>query len=398
MTTPHATAALLFDIDRPAYSVPSMSEIRARDNGLTAVSTFSGCGGSSLGLHMAGWRIPYANEFTPLGAETYRANFPETYVDQRDIRLVQPEEILDRIGMKPGELDLLEGSPPCSSFSTVGWRAGQFEDKRGKVKDYSEGIKQATDDLFEEWVRLVDGIRPKAILAENVPEMAKPGPAADYLFGIQRMLNGLGYDVHAGVYSSLKAGAATTRKRLIIMGLRRDVGITPRPVLRGSGYTMREALETMPIESPEDELLWVRMDGSGRHWRTGEPLPEYQIYKHWRDCIGVDLGRPKTHGEDVCCAPGGERASLFSLMRGSWDAPVDVFTAAGAGPGAANIKHPDEPRGFTATEAKWLSGFPIDFKLEGPPPIRYERIGRAVTPPLYRDIGEHLARAIKAGL
>ncbi len=58
-------SALLFDIDRPAYSVPSMSEIRARDNGLTAVSTFSGCGGSSTGLHMAGWRIPWANEFLP---------------------------------------------------------------------------------------------------------------------------------------------------------------------------------------------------------------------------------------------------------------------------------------------------------------------------------------------
>lgn len=388
----------LFDLDRPTYSVPSMAEILGRDNGLTAVSTFSGCGGSSLGLHMAGWRIPYANEFTPLGAETYRANFPETYVDQRDIRLVQPEEILDRIGMRPGELDLLEGSPPCSSFSSAGIAAGRFEDKRGAVKDYSEGIKQATDDLFEEWVRLVAGIRPKAILAENVPDMAKPGAAADYLFGIQGELNALGYDVHAKVYSSLSAGAATSRKRLIIMGLRRDVGITPRPVLQGSGYTLREALEAMPVSSPEDELDWVRFDGTGRHWQTGDPLPVYQTFKHWRHCIGNDQGRPATHGRDICKAPDGEVVDLFGLGRASWAAPVATLTANGGTPGSANIKHPDEPRGFTATEAKWLSGFPIDFKLEGPPPIRYERIGRAVTPPLYRDIGEHLARAIKAGL
>ena len=79
-------------------------------------------------------------------------------------------EIVAGAHADPLGVDLLEGSPPCSSFSTVGWRAGQFEDKRGKVKDYSEGIKQATDDLFEEWVRLVDGIRPKAIGLENQPQ------------------------------------------------------------------------------------------------------------------------------------------------------------------------------------------------------------------------------------
>ena len=85
---------------------------------------------------------------------------------------------------------------------------------------------------------------------------------------------------------------------------------------------------------------------------------------------------------------------FFNLSRASWDKPVATFTATGATPSAANVKHPDQPRAFTATEAKWLSGFPADFVLEGPPPRRMERIGRAVTPPLYAVIGEHIAKAI----
>lgn len=396
----HATTSVpltLFDEEKPTYTVPPMSEIMARDNGLVAASTFSGCGGSSLGLHMAGWQIPYACEFTPLGSQTYRANFPDTFVDQRDIRLVQPEEILDRIGLRPGELDLFEGSPPCSSFSPVGAKSGQFADKRGVVKLYSEGIKQATDDLFDEWLRLIQTIRPKAILAENVPDMAKPGPAAEYLFGIQKGLEEAGYDLHIKIYSSAQAGAATRRQRLIIMGVRRDVGRVPRPRLSGEGYTVLEALQAMPIANPQDEIDHSWFDGRGLK-PDGTQRQEAQVYKHWAHCIGNDQGRPEFHSADICRSPEGERVALFSLGRASWHRPVATMTATGKDATAANIKHPDEPRSFTPTEGKWMSGFPIDFKLEGPPAARYERIGRAVTPPLYAVLGDHLAKAIKAGL
>lgn len=203
----------LFEDERPPYWVQSMADRAAIPrNGLTAVSTFSGSGGSSLGLKTAGFTIPYAVEFTPQGAATYRANHPGTYVDQRDVRTIQPGEILDHVGMKAGELDLFEGSPPCSSFSLAGVRAGSaFEDRVGKVKPYSEGIKQRTDDLFDEWVRLVEGLRPKAILAENVPDMARPGAASAYLYEIRGRLETLGYEVHVDVHSSLAVGCATMR-------------------------------------------------------------------------------------------------------------------------------------------------------------------------------------------
>lgn len=127
------------------------------------ISFFSGCGGSSLGYNLAGVKILYANEFIPKAYETYKLNFPDTYMDTRDIRTINPEEILDIIKVKKGELDFLDGSPPCASFST----AGKREKNWGKVKAYS-GTKQRTDDLFFEYIRMVKYIEPKIFIAENV--------------------------------------------------------------------------------------------------------------------------------------------------------------------------------------------------------------------------------------
>ena len=105
---------------KPPYQVPSMSEIAALPwNGFTVASTFSGCGGSCLGYRMAGFKVAWASEFIPAAQETYRANHPETHLDTRDIRTVKPEDILDVLGMKPGELSLLDGSPPCFQAGTL---------------------------------------------------------------------------------------------------------------------------------------------------------------------------------------------------------------------------------------------------------------------------------------
>ncbi len=109
--------------DKPPYRISSMQEISEIPwNGYNVISTFSGCGGSSLGYKLAGYKILWANEFIPIAADTYELNHKGTIVDRRDIRLIQPEEILETIGLKQGELDLMDGSPPCASFSTAGKR------------------------------------------------------------------------------------------------------------------------------------------------------------------------------------------------------------------------------------------------------------------------------------
>lgn len=384
MTTKYDLGTTLFGDDKPPYHVQSMAE-RALipRNGLTAVSTFSGCGGSSLGLKTAGFEIPYACEFTPMGADTYRANWPETYVEQKDIRDVTGAEILSVAGKDVGELDLFEGSPPCSSFSAAATTrpGGSYEETIGKVKSYSEGIRQRTDDLFDEWLRLIEEIQPKAIIAENVAGLAQPGPPAEYLGSILSRLHGLGYNVHADIFSSLWVGAATRRMRLVIMGVRKDVSDVPRPRLAGDGHTVREALETMPGKNPADELGESWSDGTGVWSHNGEPMRRYQVADDW----------DKT-------PQGGKGVDHFSLMKAHWDRPMPTLTATIKSAGAYGVMHPTECRRFTPTELKWISGFPLDFKLTGTPTNRWERLGRAVTPPLYEELGGRLAKVLlKAG-
>jgi Site-specific DNA methylase len=144
---------------KPPYRVPSMADIEALPwNGFRVASTFSGCGGSCLGYRMAGYRVVYANEFIEEAQRTYKANHPNSFLDTRDIRQVKPEDVLEKAGVDRGELDLFDGSPPCSAFST----AGKRERGWGQVKAYSDKA-QRVDDLFFEYVRLLDGIRPKGL-------------------------------------------------------------------------------------------------------------------------------------------------------------------------------------------------------------------------------------------
>lgn len=223
---------------KPPYRVPSMQEISALPwNGFNAISTFSGCGGSSLGYKMAGFKVLWANEFIPAAQEVYRLNHPGTILDTRDIRQVQPQDILDAIGMKPGDLDLLDGSPPCASFSTAGKREAGW----GKVKAYSD-TKQRTDDLFFEYARLVRGIQPKVFVAENVSGLVK-GTAKGYFKLILKELQECGYNVKAKVLDAQWLGVPQMRQRLIFIGVRNDLCLEPAfPKPLSYQYTVRDAL------------------------------------------------------------------------------------------------------------------------------------------------------------
>ena len=154
------------------------------------MSTFSGCGGSCLGFEMAGYRVLWANEFLPIARESYAANHPETLLDGRDIRRVEASQILTAIGMKPGELDVFNGSPPCQAFSSAGQRAKGW----GKSRDYGNGVSQKNEDLFFEYVRLLQGLQPRAFVAENVAGLTR-GVALGYFKDIMRGLSACGYAV-----------------------------------------------------------------------------------------------------------------------------------------------------------------------------------------------------------
>lgn len=125
----------------------------------TVISTFAGCGGSSLGYKWAGFCELLAIDFEPHAIETFKLNFSGVDAWQVDIREVTAAAILKRTGIKVGELDVLDGSPPCQGFSTAGKRV----------------VNDSRNDLAWEFIRLIEGLKPRAFVMENVSGMAKGG-------------------------------------------------------------------------------------------------------------------------------------------------------------------------------------------------------------------------------
>jgi DNA (cytosine-5)-methyltransferase 1 len=235
--------------DKPPYAVPTMQEIRELPwNGFKVASLFAGGGGSSTGYRMAGFKVVYANEFVPAAQETYRANMSEsTVLDGSDIRETSPQDILEKIGMQPGELDVLDGSPPCASFSTVGKRQAKW----GKVSTYSD-TEQRTDDLFFEYVRILRGVRPKVFVAENVSGLVK-GAAKGYFKRILVEMREAGYVVEARLLDAQWLGVPQSRQRIIFIGVREGLTIRPEfPSPLDYRYAVNDACSYLLMQGAAD--------------------------------------------------------------------------------------------------------------------------------------------------
>lgn len=323
-----------------------MAEVNAIPKRFVSASTFAGCGGSSLGYRLAGFDVRYANEFVGNARETYAANAsPSTVIDPRDIREVSGEDILRACRVSRGELDVFDGSPPCSSFSASGKRQAAW----GQVKEYSGGKRQRTDDLFFEFARLVDEVRPKVFVAENVSGLVL-GAAKGYFLEILATLKGLGYRVVARVLNAEWLGVPQTRRRLIFVGVRDDLGLDPvHPSPLPYSITLREAFEGLTPPTPAELAeCWFERFAVGREWATmqqGTWSPRYQ-----------------------------------NLKRSHPDAPSHTVTATASNVGAAGVAHWGEPRKFTVRELQRICSFPDDFALVGTYEERAERLGRAVPP------------------
>jgi len=158
-----------------------MSIIKLKNNisnGLNMVSLFAGCGGSSMGYRAAGYDVRLAVEWDKRAADLYRKNLQGTPVYEGDIAELTPEMIVELSGVNIGELDVLDGSPPCQGFSLAGSR--DFHDDRNQ--------------LFNEYVRVLRAFMPRAFIMENVAGVAK-GKMKIIFSEMTRSLKAVGYRV-----------------------------------------------------------------------------------------------------------------------------------------------------------------------------------------------------------
>lgn len=302
-------------VTKPPYQVPTMAEIQGLEcNGLDAVSTFSGCGGGCLGLEMAGYKIRWASEFIPAAADTYRANHPGVPLDTRDIRQVQPGEILDQLGLKPGELPFLEGSPPCAAFSTAGVRQAGWN----KPRKYSDTV-QRTDDLFGEYCRMIEGLRPAVFTAENVSGLVK-GVGKGYFKEILARMKAAGYQVSARLLDASWLGVPQARQRVFFVGVRSDLGMAPvfpRPL--PYQYSVRDALPH----------IWAQGDngGFGGGGLVGSDRPAGSLGAGYSTGNGLAPPGMVVEGGDILT----QRGPKQPLGRSPGDRPAPTVAAHGMG-------------------------------------------------------------------
>lgn len=185
-------------------------------NGLKVFGTFVCGGGSSMGYKLAGYTHLGGVEIDPSIAKIYNTNHHPKYMYVEDLRDFNkrtdlPDELY--------ELDVLDGSPPCSTFSFAGSR----EDAWGKMKKFSEGQKEQTlDDLVFVYCDTIIKLHPKTFILENVKGLAM-GNAKSYLRRIYEKLSSAGYILQCFIFNADTMGVPQKRERCIIIGYRNDM-------------------------------------------------------------------------------------------------------------------------------------------------------------------------------
>ena len=348
------------------------------------LSTFAGGGGSSTGYRLAGGKILAVNEFVPEAQNTYKENYPDTTIVPGDIKKLTGTFLMEQAGIKVGELDLLDGSPPCSAFSMAGsvshGEGRTHADAFGKTKKYSdiEGVENV-EDLFFEFLRVAKDIKPKVIIGENVAGLTM-GEAKTYFHKIQNTFEAIGYLIVAKVLDSSYFGVPQSRKRCFFIGVREDVaekvGINFMTMYQlypdENNYrtTLDEAINDVVNEDKEElKYLFEKISPETAVGKTLMKMPKDPD----KVLTGMDYHVKGHH---------------FNLKRSSLRKPCPTITAMGNLAGIAGTCHPTEDRKFTIKELKRIMSLPEDFKLTGKLNQRSERVGRMVPPLMMKALAE----------
>lgn len=374
--------------DSPVRSWKRWVEEQARP---VAVDLFSGCGGLSLGLEDAGYRVILSVDHDARAAETHKHNLPGRALT-RD--LSEPESIESVVGLLRGhEIALIAGGPPCQPFSRAG---------RSKIR--SLGVAPEEDDRRELWRSFLDivlSVKPAAVLLENVPDMAL-GSDTRILRAILDQLEGAGYDTDARLLDAWRYGVPQHRQRLIVLA-RRD----GRPILwppQQKKIRLRDAIGDLPRLG----------DGTGEpHMEAGRARTRFQraarkgagsdLWDHFTRAVRDDdreafkLMKPGTRYSELPEELRRYRSDIFNdkYNRLDWDDLSRSITAHIAKDGYWYI-HPEEHRTLTVREAARIQTFPDRFRFAGSRSDAFRQIGNAVPPALAQAVGGALLKGSRA--
>lgn len=322
-----------------------------------AFELFSGCGGMTLGLKVAGFKLIGAVEIDSLAVETYRRNHPDVLVWASDIRDVCTDEIMVRLELQQGQLDLLAGCPPCQGFSSI------------RTLNGAQTVEDSRNDLVFEFLRFVKALQPKAVMMENTPGLAKDWRMTE----VFRELLTLGYEGDYPIVNAVNYGVPQRRRRMILLAGRFGAISFPSP--EPNRLTVRNAIASLP--------------------RAGESGDALHDLSERRSKRVVDMIRkiPKNGGSrtdlgeehQLTCH---QKCDGFKDVYGrmAWDREASTITSGCFNPSKGRFLHPEEDRAITLREASLLQGFPPTyfFSLRKGKGAAAALIGNALPPEFVR--------------
>lgn len=348
---------------------------------LGVIDLFSGCGGSALGFHQAGFSIKVAVDIDKSASESFKANFPDCIMFASDITNISGKELLKAGGFKKGDQVVLIACPPCQGFSSARRNSERFADPRNK--------------LIFEFLRIVEEMKPLAFVLENVPGLAK-GIGKPLFAQILQRLNELGYQTVYDVVNTADYGVPQRRKRLVLIG-------TNNPDIR---LSFPHRTNTDPSKS--DDLP---------AWRTVKEvisdLPEIKAgEKHPKDPMHASASLAEINLTRLEHTPhdGGDRKSwpenlilechkntkghidVYGRMK--WDWPSPTMTGGCVMISKGRFGHPEQNRAISLREAARLQTFPDSFKFIGNFGEIAKQIGNAVPPLLAKRAADVLLRSM----
>lgn len=310
------------------------------------VSLFSGGGGLDLGFERAGFEPLVCLDNDPVSCATLEANRPSWNVICDDIRNFDATPYAGA--------DVVVGGPPCQGFSTAG--KGNPDDPRNF--------------LWEEYMRVVEEVQPRAIVLENVSALTHKRNG-DHLTGIMERLSKNGYSFAYRVLNAADFGVPQSRRRLIVIGIRDGEASLPEPTTAKNQPRVIDAISDLVELPPTPDFNHVpnqHADNVVARWNElgpGETDPNYRRAR-------LDPEKPSM----TIRAGGGYGPNGDHL--GGFHPPI----------------HPTLPRQLTVREAARIQSFPDDWILIGPKTIQGRQIGNAVPVGLAEAIGQHLRKLL----
>lgn len=318
----------------------------------TAIDIFAGGGGLTVGLKKAGFRVVAAVEIEPHAFSTYKANHPEVHAFKQDVRTIKGKSLLNY--SPNGEIDLLSGCPPCQGFSALTSKRREADPRNQLVLEMS---------------RLVEEIKPKIVMMENVPGLTSKGKG---LFDeLLKKLDSLGYKINYDVLQVADYGVPQSRQRLVLLaGLGFSIDFPEKTHSKADGYdlpkwrTLHEAIGSMP----EPVVLSDIKDSGGPqryNWHVVRSLsPDtLAILKAARPGesrlkLPLEL-RPPCHKD---------RKDGFNNVYGrlSWEQVSSTITGGCTTVSKGRFGHPDRDRTISVREAALIQTFPKDYIFDTP--------------------------------